>query len=473
MGNLLHCCLRHLFRCKDIPEQIEEQSPLLSRENSDVESLSPSRSDMLASPILDQDHLLYPDIVLSSSHRANLDRADLSQQLELVLPERGQNKKQTGLKEECHEGFEQEARPRTRISQQEYHYLERNQLCTTEKEWPLLSSLHSWPSEQTNASDFASQTLIYTHGQGNRYWQASLCEGVQLLAQGNGSSQHIFSEPKSAGTFSTPSSDNVAKVSTPRTEIDIIQVDESGIQDEDKAKTQLGKGTEQMELNVVRMDQNVAQLGHEVTQRAKYFLCNVAEFEQSDVCSDENVAQLDEVGVKVNRDKSNHMEHYPVESGQTEAQYRQSVSQTEEMRHETVILISQNGEDNYPGLEGRPQTSLNTERNQKEIMQTEQYMVELDSFQTEVNSSDMDHVTKTSAHPEQHISENEPEFAPNKNEEEDTTESKDLGTDNIHANLNQGPQQNERFTLFVVDKLFLATPNITGVYSEMPLNKKS
>lgn len=462
MGNLLHCCLRHLFRCKDIPEQIEEQSPLLSRENSDVESLSPSRSDMLASPVLDQDHLLYPDIVLSSSHRANLDRADLSQQLELVLPERGQNKKQTGLKEACHEWFEEEGGPSTRISQQEYHFLERNQLCTTEKEWPLLSSLQSWPSEQPNSDGFTS--LIYTHGQGNKYWQASLCQGVQLLAQGNESHQHISSELKSAGTFSTPSSDTAAKVST-KTEIDIIQVDESEIPNEDKQKPQLGKETEQMELNVVCRDQNIVQLGQDVTQRAKYFLCNVAEFEQSDMCSGENVAQLDDVGVKINLDISNQMEHYPVESGHVEAQYKPNIAQTDEMRHETVILISQNGEHNNPSLEVRPQTGPDIEGNQEEITQAQQFMVELNSIQTKRNSSDMDHTTKT-----------EPEFASNKqdvvelrslNEEEDTKKSKELEKGKIHPNPNQGSQQIECFTLFVVDKHFLATPNITGAYSGM------
>ncbi|MCI4386369.1 hypothetical protein PGIGA_G00061460 [Pangasianodon gigas] len=459
MGNILQCCLRRLLRCKDIPDQIEEQSPLLSRENSDVESLSPTRSDMLASPVLDQDHLLYPDIVLSSSHRANLDRADLSQQLELVLPERGQNKKQTSVKEECHEGLEEEGMPSTRISQQEFHYLDRNQLCTTEKEWPLLSSLHSWPSEQSNAANFASQSLIYTHGQGTRYWQASPCQGVQLLTQGNGSHQLIFSESRSAGTFSTPSSDSVAKVSK-QTEIDIIQVDEGGIQDEDKEGTQLGKGTEQMELNVVGRDQNVAQLGQEVTQRAKYVLCNVAECEQSGLCSDENAAQLDEVGVKTNLD-----------SGQTEAQYRPSIAQMDEIRQETVILISQNGEHKEPNLVVRLQTNPDIERNQEEITQTQQPMLELDSIQTEGDITEMDQIAKTSAHKEQHISGNETEFAPNKhgvvelrspNKERDREKSKELEQGKIHPNLEPGPEQNGQFTLFVVDKLFLATPNIAG-----------
>lgn len=480
MGNILQCCLRRLFWCKDIPDQTEEESPLLSRENSDVESLSPSRSDMLASPVLDQDHLLYPDIVLSSSHRANLDRAELSQTLELVLPERGHNKKQTSVKDECHEGFEEEGMPSTRISQQEFRYLDRNQLCTTEKEWPLLSSLQSWPSEQSNAANFASQTLIYTHGQGTRYWQASPCQGVQVLAQGNESHQVNFSEPKSAGTVSTPSADCIAKVST-QTDIDNIQVDEGGIQDGDKEEAQLGKETEQMELNVVHRDQNVAQLGQEVTQRAKYVLCNVAECEQSGVCSDEIAAQLDEVGVKINLDVSNQMEHYPVQLGQTEAQYRRNGAQTDKNRHETVILISENGEHKEPSLVTRLQTNLDIKRNQEEITPTQQLMLELDSIQTEGDITEMDWVAKTSAHKEQHISGNE--FAPNKqgvvelrslNEEQDGKKSEDMEKDKIHSNLDRGPEQNEQFTLFVVDKLFLATPNISGLCSVMSVikNKK-
>lgn len=448
MGNLLQCCLRRLFQCKDIPDQIEEQSPLLSRENSDVESLSPSRSDMLESPILDQDHLLYPDIVLSSSHRANLDRADLSQQLQLVLPERRQNKKQTSVKEECHEGFEEDGMPSTRISQQESHYFDRNQLCTTENEWPLLSSLHSWPSEQSDAANVASQTLIYTHAQETRHWQASLCQGVQLLAQENRSNQTNFSEPNfSASAFSTPSSESVAKVTT-QTEMDVIQVEEGGTQEEDKEGTQLGKGAEQMELNVVHRDQNAAQLGQEVTLRTKYVFDNIAECEESVGHSNENAAQLDEVRVNINFDVGNQEEHYPVQSGHIEAQYRPSVAQTDEIGHEP-----------------------DSERNQEQITQTQQLIVELD-IQKKEDITGVDWKAKTSARKEQRISGNEPEFAPNMqgvvelrslNEEQDREKSKEMDQDKIHPNLNQGPEQNEHLTLFVVDKLFLATPNFAGM----------
>ncbi|KAK3523983.1 hypothetical protein QTP70_017491 [Hemibagrus guttatus] len=425
MGNLLRCCLSRLFWCKDIPDQIEEQSPLLSRENSDVESLSPSRSDMLASPILDQDHLLYPDIVLSSSHRANLDRSELPQQLELVK----------SVKEEYLEGFDKEGMTSTRIS----HYLDRNQLCTTEKEWPLLSSLNPWPSEQSSAANLASQTLIYTHRQGTRYCQASPCHGVQLLAQAkqNGSQQLIISELKSA----------VAKVS-PQTELEIIR---GGLQNEDKEETQLGNDTEQMELNLVRRDQNVAQLGQEVASRAKYVRCNVAECEQSGVGSDEDGVQLDEVG-----------EHYPVQSGQTEAQYRPSIAQTDEIRHETVILISQTEEHKESSFVVRLQMNSDIERSQEEITQTQQLILELDSIQIEGDITEMSQIDKISARKEQQISGNEPEFAPNQqsvvelrslNEEQDMKKSEDL---------DQGSEKNEQFTLFVVDKLFLAMPNITG-----------
>ncbi|KAF7697343.1 hypothetical protein HF521_005761 [Silurus meridionalis] len=456
MGNLLQCCLRHLFRCKDVPERIEEQSPLLSRENSDVESLSPSTSDMLASPVLDQDHLLYPDIVLSSSHRANLDMADVSQQVELVLPERGQNKKQTSVKED----FQEDEMPSTRISQREFHYLDRNQLCTTENEWPLLSALRSWPSEQSNASNLVSHTFIYTHGQETRYWQDSSCQGVQFLAQRNQAShQQVFSESTSPGTFRTPSSDSQAKGSS-ETETDIIGVNESGIQDEDKEGT-LGKETEQMELNMVHRDQNGAQLGQEVAQRANYVLSNVAECEQSAVCSDANAAQR---GVaKMNLNESNQTKHSPVQSGQTEAQHRPSTAQTEEKRQDTVILISQNEENKE--LAVRLQTDQDIERNQEEMAQNPELMLELDSIQTEGDATE---ITKTST---QHIPGNEAKFASNiqgvvkfrtLNEEQNGERSEDKDQDKIGPNLYQRPVKNEQFTLFVVDKLFLATPNIAG-----------
>ncbi|KAM9451424.1 clustered mitochondria protein homolog isoform 1-T1 [Clarias gariepinus] len=434
MGNQLRCCLRRLFRCKDIPDQTEEQSPLLSRENSDVESLSPSGSDVLASPVLDQDHLLYPDIVLSSSHRTTLDRTDFSQQLELVLPEREQNKEQSTLKGECYEVFGEERTPSTKISPREFHHLDRNQLCTTEKELPLLSSLHSWPLERSSSP---SRTLIYTHGQGSRYSHASPCQGMQLIAQGNGSHQLVFLNPKSAEIFSTPSSDSLAKEST---------------HNEDEGGTQRAERTEQMELNVVHRDQNVAQLGQEV-----------AEHMQSGVRSEDNAAQLNKGDVKITLDVTNRMEHYPVQSGQTEAQYRPSTAQRDETRHETVILISQNGEHEEPGLVDK--------RNQEEVTQTQEFVLEMDSSETEEDDTEMDQIVKTSANKEQYIPGNEPESPPSNqvlvelrslNEEQDREKSEELERDKTLSNPDKRPEKNEQFTLFVVDKLFLASPSISG-----------
>ncbi|KAL2094588.1 hypothetical protein ACEWY4_009307 [Coilia grayii] len=80
MGNALTCChnlsgqpLQHKEVTRD---PVEEWSPLLSDENSDDETSSPSSSQAMGeadkSPVLDQGHAFFPDIVLSSSPGAAL-----------------------------------------------------------------------------------------------------------------------------------------------------------------------------------------------------------------------------------------------------------------------------------------------------------------------------------------------------------------------------------------------------------------
>ncbi|KAL0162195.1 hypothetical protein M9458_041591, partial [Cirrhinus mrigala] len=156
MGNILYCCRKvsEFINTKGVGNQTEEQSLLLSQENSDIESLSPSRTsaDLLASPVLDQDHLLFPDIVLSSNLRV---REDSIQPLELLLATRGeaQDVRRDGVYESnLRNGGE---RNRELVGRPSTNIAGINQLCSTEDEWPLLSSLYQIP---------AAQNRICTHG---------------------------------------------------------------------------------------------------------------------------------------------------------------------------------------------------------------------------------------------------------------------------------------------------------------------
>ena len=77
MGNALSCCHNlsgQQIQHKEVSDPLEEWSPLLSEENSDEESPSPSQTtgDAEKSPVLDQGHAFFPDIVLSSSPGAAL-----------------------------------------------------------------------------------------------------------------------------------------------------------------------------------------------------------------------------------------------------------------------------------------------------------------------------------------------------------------------------------------------------------------
>ncbi|MEQ2158512.1 hypothetical protein GOODEAATRI_013134 [Goodea atripinnis] len=79
MGNIFQCChaLLSFFKCQDAPVQGgAEQSPLLSSEESDFDSLSlpynfndsiinPSAG--ITNPVLEPGHFLFPDIILSTN----------------------------------------------------------------------------------------------------------------------------------------------------------------------------------------------------------------------------------------------------------------------------------------------------------------------------------------------------------------------------------------------------------------------
>ncbi|XP_017559847.1 clustered mitochondria protein homolog isoform X1 [Pygocentrus nattereri] len=512
MGNILKCCYQvsHFIWGQDVPGQTEEQSPLLSRQNSDVESLSPSKtsastSDVLPFPVLDQDHLLYPDIVLSSNLRAVLDREDLAQPLELVLAERGQKHGRNDGIDQTHEGFggEDDAvrMSNTSISQQELQYLDRNQLCATEKEWPLLSSLYSqqWPTEQPTAVNSTSQTLIYTHGQETRIWSNSICQDVQLLAQGNTSQQLTSSEPQSGHS---PLLEKLVKDAT-QTDFDNFdtvkaRVGGAHIEPKEQDASELAKGfaPEQMEQNLVQWGMNLAQLGPEVIQTAGHLLLNAGESKNRVVCSDTNVAQIDECVVALDLEGIQQVEHYPIQTEQGEAHHRETIAQPD-------------GDEDHDPLSAKDpvlnllQAKQRVEKNQQETLQTEQVKLEQES---ERNLTQMvKAVGQTLVHIEQHTAENGQEVLPKEQdrmelravlEEQHNQRSERQRKDEAEADQNmdqtkevvvqiqqeentfgrqQDPEQTamvidqgtdkeetDRFTLFVVDKLFLATPNITG-----------
>lgn len=78
MGNVLSCCHNlsgQQIQPKEVRTSVDpEWSPLLSEENSDEDCPSPSRAtgEGEKSPVLDQGHAFFPDIVLSSSPGAAL-----------------------------------------------------------------------------------------------------------------------------------------------------------------------------------------------------------------------------------------------------------------------------------------------------------------------------------------------------------------------------------------------------------------
>ncbi|XP_076835509.1 clustered mitochondria protein homolog isoform X2 [Brachyhypopomus gauderio] len=493
-----------------VPEQTDEGSPLLSPENSDTESLSPSRTstDMLDSPVLDQDHLLYPDIVLSSNQSAVQYREDATQQLELMLQERGrQQSRRNGTDGNQELAGEEETKgmPSTNIIQQKFQYLDQNQLYTIENEWPLLSSVHLWPTEQSNVTSSTSQTLIYTHGLGSGTWRSSLYQGAQLPARGYGSYQLTMSEPRPTGTSSMSSLGRVVKDAT-ESVFDATQAGELEVHNKQRERgaTQSDKGIEQMELNLVHRDPSLAQLGHVVLQRANCVLQDVhgvVRHEQRVLCSGRNAVQIDEtILVKMDCENSKQTDLCSIQTEHREAQHKENESQVEdEMKSETIIMI-QDREHREPDLELAAQDPSSAEDTVLNLSQMDQLGLEQESTPTEEDirqmAKAMNQTGRTLAEME------EPELAIHQDmielrfvlEGKNGPKSDMLQLEKTQADGNVGhtegeavrmqqeenaairqqdpekttlatDQGSEPFRLFVVDKLFLDTPNMAGLGS--------
>ncbi|KAK2873015.1 hypothetical protein Q8A67_022912 [Cirrhinus molitorella] len=196
MGNILYCCRKvsEFINTKGVENQTEEESLLLSQENSDIESVSPSRTsaDLLASPVLNQDHLLFPDIVLSSNLQV---RGDSIQPLELLLATREEAqdaRRDDGVYESNLRNGEE--RNRELVGRPSTNIAGVNQLCSAEDKWPLLSSLYQIP---------AAPNRICTHG-----LEADTCKshGMGLFADIT-VSQNSFSGPVSIDELAVSSLD--------------------------------------------------------------------------------------------------------------------------------------------------------------------------------------------------------------------------------------------------------------------------
>lgn len=411
MGNVFQCCLRlsQIFSRKYISDQTEDRSPLLSRENSNLGTLSPSRTsgDLLSSPVLDQDHLLFPDIILSSHHGNELDRDDSFLQLEVITAERRQKQIKGNEPKQSLEGCDEEQMQSTEISHQDFYCLDNKRLDNNEKEWPLLSSLQAWPSKQPNAGNSTSQTLIYTYGQ--EIERSSPCQATK-----------------------------------------------GEIHDEQKDASYLVNETEEMELNLIQKSKNTSQMGQK--SRPKSVLGNVTCLNQVTV---ETAEDSENIQVK----ESNHMEQFSlhIQYEQPEAQSSPNIAQQDSIdkTNETVILMTDCGEPSFDvkyNIERLPQIK------QQEITQTGQLVLEQNLIQTDryfsLIGNSADQTLK-----EQYISDPTKQRTMESGlhlDEQIMQDSERLEKNGIQSdqNSNKGSRTTERFTLFVIDKLFLATPGM-------------
>lgn len=408
MGNILYCCRKvsEYITTKGPADQTEEHSALLSQENSDGESVSPLRTsaDLLDSPVLDQDHLLFPDIVLSSNLHI---RGDSTEPLELLLATSGQDaSKEDGFDESnLRNGGE---RNRGLVRPPSTNIIGTNQLRSIEDEWPLLSSLYQVP---------AAQNRICTHG-----LEADTCKDV--LAHGT----DIFS-PVNISVLVASSLD-VSKC-----DIDISQREDGWIQTEQYNEPKNPK----------------EQLHTEKKQDKK----------KLNESGPNSAAQAHLDAIKMQKPAHGIPVEWPLlQKKQREAQTLKAQpdekldfkkdAQTSEILEMQIIKREHANEKKTFPVEEPDIADMSSGLKEQEFGEMKQSLSQMDQgfvWNNEVEQTqwDLEVLKQSTGISLQHS--------------EQTT----LAVTQVEGK----EDKTERFTLFVVDKLFLATPNFTGVYSQL------
>ncbi|XP_016324965.1 clustered mitochondria protein homolog isoform X1 [Sinocyclocheilus anshuiensis] len=432
MGNILYCCRKvsEFVNAKGV----EEQSLLLSRENSDIESLSPSRSsaDLLASPVLDQDHLLFPDIILSSNLRV---RGNSIQPLELLLATRGEAqdvRRDEGVYESnLRNGGE---RNRELVGPPSTNITGINQLCSAEDEWPLLSSLYQIP---------AAQNRICTHG-----LEADTCKshGMGLFADIT-VSQNSFSGHVSIPVLAASSLD------ASQSDIDVSQREDGWTQTEQFIEREEPK--EQLRVNVIHTEKKqVKKLLNEPNSAAQTPLdamkmqpaygitseCPLHQKTQREAQTLELLAQPDDFEDSQRPDPEQNAQKY--ETLEMEIIKREHANENATTTAELLLCM----EKKISHVELPDITDMSSGLMAHELGEIEQSLSQMDQ----------DLMWK-----KKEVEQMQWDLEALKQSTELSLRDSEQTTLAV-TQVEQRKDQTERFTLFVVDKLFLATPNISA-----------
>ncbi|XP_051734303.1 clustered mitochondria protein homolog isoform X2 [Ctenopharyngodon idella] len=441
MGNIFYCCRKvsEIINTKGVRRQTEEQSLLLlSLESSDIESLSPSRSstDLLASPVLDQDHLLFPDIVLSSNLRV---RGDSIQPLELLFSTSGQSqdaRRDDGVdKSNLRNGGE---RNRELLGPPSTNIACTNQLCSIEDEWPLLSSLYKIP---------AAQNRICTHGCGADTCTSLLGHGTGLFAD----SQTSVSGPVSIPVLAASSLD------ASQSDVDISQREDGWTQTEQYIEHE--KPKEQFGVIVIHTEDNQDEklLNEHCPNSAAQTHLEAMKMQPA-----YGIPTADPLLLKMQR----------------EAQTLELLAQPDDFEDPDAL--------EKPDSEQHPQTSETLEMDiitrqhaDEKATTTAELLLYMEKKISHVEQPDITEISfglveHEIGEMEQSLSQMDQDLIWKKTEVEQMhwdlealKQSKGLSlrdseqTTLAVTQVEQKEDQTERFMLFVIDKLFLATPNFT------------
>lgn len=418
MGNIFSCCRKvsETINAKGVRRPTEELSLLLSQENSDIESLSPSRTsaDLLASPVLDQDHLLFPDIVLSSNLQVRGKAQDAR---------REDGVDESNLRNGGEKNRELLGPPSTNIAGT-------HQLCSIEDEWPLLSSLYKIP---------ASQNRICTHGSGAD--TSLLGHGTGLIANSQTSLSGPVSIPVLAGSSldASESDIDISQREDGWTQTELyIRHEESVMHTEEKQDEKLlnehcPNSAAQTHLDAMKM-----QHAYGITTEDPLLLKTQREAQALEL-----VAQPDDFEDQDALEKTDSEQHAQTsETLEMDVMTREHANEKATTTAELLLCVEKKiSHVEQPGITeisfglvehelGEMEQSLSQDLIWKKT-EVEQMQWDLEALKQSTGLSLQDSEQKTLA----------------------------------VTQVEQKEDQTERFTLFVVDKLFLATPNFKGVYS--------
>ncbi|XP_046876436.1 clustered mitochondria protein homolog [Hypomesus transpacificus] len=451
MGNVFKCCpmLGGFFRCQTAPQKGDaERSPLLSEEGSECETLwDDTEQDLLTNPTLEQGHFLFPDIVLSSSIGVDVAVVEPS----VCLPV---------TKDDQARGAGVTVRGDERTDEEPVEGMDggRERLCS-EVETQTESGIPAGMEAQTQTE---TQTETQTQTQADHLMETDDKTDTNTQSLGHiAKESYCLSDVRNQLDITVGIQAEKCKTSQTQTHTQLLAVTELNtvnadqIVDQMKQKTVLTKEyadksershvltvqtASQIEQNEDQTKQNTVLMERNTDQTQQ----NMDLTEPSKVLIEQTIDLKESFGAKDQTEPS---------IGKT----KQNTSRTEQTTDPVYLNTPQAQRRTDPGYLDTDQTEQRTDIGYLDTDQTEQ--------RTDPGYLDTDPTEQRTdpGYLDTDLTEQDTEQVGQDSEElEQAAEREGQAGTRVDAGEEDGVAESKQITLFMVDKLFLAAPHITG-----------